>query len=89
MLEALHVAVVRAAPAVNRLVRVADHEDVTVRRGEMFQQSVLGEVGILELVHEHVGETLGVFLAHSGEFGKKMRRPQQQIVEIYGIGGFQ
>lgn len=44
---------IRAGPGINRLLVVADREDVTVIAGELTNDSVLDRIQILELVHEH------------------------------------
>ena len=66
LLETLNVAPVCAAPAIDRLVRVANHEYVPVTRGQMLDQCVLRQVGILELVYQDMHEALGILLAHLG-----------------------
>ena len=55
--------------------------------GQLAQQLVLGQVGVLELVHQDVLEAPGVFLADVGVFAQQPDGVQQQVVEIDGIAG--
>src|SRR4030065_598800 len=61
-----------AAPAVDGLVIVADHEQVALGPDELPQPGVLNPVGVLELVHQHVAETRLVVFAH-GRGGAQAR----------------
>ena len=55
----------------------------------MLEQGVLGEIGVLELIHQHVLEAPGILFAHGREFGEQVGRPQKQVVEIHGVVLFQ
>ena len=66
VLEVEQVADLRAAEAVDALVGVADDADVAVRRPERDDELVLGAVGVLVLVDEHVHEAVLVALEHIG-----------------------
>ena len=66
-LEVEDVAQVRAAPRVDRLVRIADHAQVAVLAGELAHQLVLHAVRVLVLVDEHVLEALPVVAQHLRE----------------------
>ena len=58
-LELEDVCHLRAAPAVDRLVIVADDADMIVRRAdELLEQAHLQRVGVLELVHGDAGVAL-------------------------------
>src|SRR5690606_39077381 len=57
-LEAQDVADLRAAPAIDRLVVVANAADVPVPLGEQAQPEILGHVGVLVLVHQDVAESM-------------------------------
>jgi hypothetical protein len=57
LLEVEDVADVRAAPAVDRLVVVADHHQVAVRRRQQLQEPVLRAVRVLVLVDEQEAGT--------------------------------
>ena len=84
LLEAEDVADLGAAPAVDRLVVVADAADVVVGAGEEAEPEVLGDVGVLVLVDEDVaepalvlGEDVGVVAAgwrRRGGGGRRSRR---------------
>ena len=45
---------IRAAPAVDGLIRIADHADIMVTLGKQLGDSILRAVRILILVHENV-----------------------------------
>ena len=63
-LEVEDVADLGAAPAVDRLVVVADHAQVAVARGEQVGEPVLHRVGVLVLVDQHVQEAVAVAVEH-------------------------
>ena len=86
-LELEDVADVGAAEAVDRLVRVADHEDVAVLLGEELEQAVLGVVRVLVLVDEDVAERLLPLLARLREALEDVDREQEQVVEVDGVRG--
>ena len=54
----------RAAPAIDRLVIVADHEQVALGPYEQAQPGILDTVGVLKLVHQYVAEARLVMFAH-------------------------
>jgi len=56
VLKGEHVAHVGPAPAIDRLVVVADHAEVAVPPRQLLHEEVLRGVGILELVHQDVDE---------------------------------
>src|SRR5690606_6031775 len=64
-LEAQDVVHLRAPPAVDRLVVVADHADVGPfalgRGGQQPQPQILGDVGVLVFVHQDEAESAVVF----------------------------
>src|SRR5438034_3401232 len=55
----------RAAPAVDRLVVVADHEQVSVLGREQLHQPVLRRVRVLELVDQRSEEHTSELQSHS------------------------
>ena len=89
LVEALDVAPVGAAPGIDRLVRITHTENITVKRCQMLHQRVLGQVGILEFIHEHVAEALGIFVADRGDVLQQVSGVKQDIVEIHRIAGDQ
>jgi hypothetical protein len=89
--EALDVFHLRAAPAVDRLVIVADDHHVAVAARQQADPGVLDAVGILEFVHQHVGETLAVVVEDMRLVQPQFVRAQQQLGEIHqpgAIAGF-
>ena len=71
---------VRVPEAVDRLVLVADPEQVVA--SEQLQQLVLKLVRVLELVHEHVLEARRIGLAQALVFGEEIARDQLQVLEV-------
>ena len=78
----------RAAEAVDRLVVVGRDGDVAVLGDEQPQQQVLGEVGVLELVDEHVPEAGGEPRADVRLGAQQPERVQDEVagVERPGLG---
>ncbi len=68
--------------AVDRLVLVADPEEVAARK--QLEQLVLQLVRVLELVHEHVLEARGVSLPESLVSREQVARDQLQVLEVEG-----
>ena len=72
-----------AAPAVDRLVVVADNErNAFLRRGKQSQPGVLDCVGVLEFVDEQVPEAPPVMREYLGIVTPQFVRPQQQLRKI-------
>ena len=65
-LEAQDVAHLGAAPAIDRLVVVADAAEVAPALGQQAQPQILRDVGVLVLVHQDVAELLLVLGQHVG-----------------------
>ena len=83
------VADVRAAPAVNALVRVAHHAQVPLISRQKARKQVLGPVGILVLVNHDIAKTLLIFFPHLRELRQYLYRQHQQVVKVHGIVGQQ
>ena len=88
LLELAHVAYVRPAPTVDRLVVVADRGDVAVR-AEPLHEQILRLVRVLELVHQDELELAPVGLQPVGMLIEQRERMQQQIVEIHRVRGLE
>ena len=51
----------------------------------MLEQAVLGQVGILELIYQHMLVAAGVLLAHGLVLFEQLGRIKQQVIEIHGV----
>ncbi len=89
LLEVEDVADVRAAEGVDRLVRIADGEDVAVLGGEQLQEPVLRVVRVLVLVDEDVAEGGLPALEGLGEALEHVDGEHQHVVEVDGVRGEQ
>ena len=72
----------RSAPAIDRLIVIADHADMKRCAHELLQQAHLERVGVLELVDRHACEALAELLADIIVFAQDFLGEQEQIVEI-------
>ena len=57
--------------------------------GEQLQPAVLGVVGVLVLVDEHVAKADGVALADLGEQLEHVDRADEQVVEVHRVHAVQ
>ena len=71
---------VGVAEAVDRLVRVADREQVVPL--EQLEDRALQPVRVLELVDHHVLEALAVVLAQAGLVDQQVAREQLEVLEV-------
>jgi hypothetical protein len=90
LLEAQDVADFGAAPAIDRLVVVADAADVAamsvrIRRRQQAQPEILGDIGVLILVDEDVAEEAAIAGQHVRVRLEDAHHMQQQIAEIDGV----
>ncbi len=85
LLEAEDVVDLGAAPAVDRLVVVADAADVLASLGEQPQPEILRDVGVLVLVDQHVAEALVVVGEHVRMLAKDLQRLEDEVAEIGGV----
>ena len=85
LLEVEDVADIRSAESVDRLRVIADHREIPPLAAQQRQPAVLGMVGVLVLVDQHVAEGLLVALANLGEQLKHVDRAHQQIVEVHRV----
>ena len=88
-LEVEDVAGLGAAPAVDRLVVVADHAEVAPPAGQPPHQGKLRGVGVLVLIDHDVAEALLVFLLDLGEVIEKPDHQHDQVVEVDGVVALQ
>ena len=76
----------RIAPSVNRLLRVADHGHVAEALGGREPDEVqLDAVGVLELVHDQVAESLPAAPAEFRHPLQGVDHAKQQVVEVAEI----
>ena len=79
----------RAAPAIDRLVVVADHADILVGARQQPQPQILRDIGVLIFVHQHVAEAVLVIVEDFAVAAQDRDRLQQQIAEIGRVQRFQ
>ena len=84
-LEAQDVVDLRAAPAVDRLVVVADAADVLVPLREQPQPEILRDVGVLVFVDQHVAEAALEIGEHVGLLAEEPQAFEQQVAEVGGV----
>ncbi len=89
LLEAQDVVDLGAAPAVDRLVVVADTAEVFRSLADQAQPEVLRHVGVLIFVDEHEAEALVVLPQHLRVIAEQPQRLDQEIAEVGGIEGLQ
>ena len=82
MLKVQDIAHIRAAPPVNRLIRVADHAQIFILGGKQIRQHVLRNVGVLILVNRNVAKPLLILIQHGGIFAEKFHGRKNQVVEV-------
>ncbi len=85
ILEVDHVLDAGPAPGVDGLVVIPDGEKVAVPARQQLDQQQLQGVRVLELVHQHVGEAPGVFLADLVVLFQQMDGVHDQVVEVQGV----
>ena len=85
LLEPQDVAHLGPAPAIDRLVVVADAADVLVRRRQQPQPQVLRDVGVLVFVHEDIAEPPLVLFQHIRMGLEDRDHVQQQIAKVAGV----
>ena len=85
LLEAQYVVDLGPAPAIDRLVVVADTANVLVSLGQQSQPQILSNIGVLILIDQHVFEPALILLQHIGVHLENMQNLEQQIAEVDGI----
>ncbi|MNN21633.1 hypothetical protein D3C81_1349620 [compost metagenome] len=83
--EAQDVVHLGPAPAVDRLIVVADAADIAGRGGQQPQPQVLGDVGVLVLVHQNVAEAIAIFRRQISVLRQDGEVVQQQVAEVAGV----
>ncbi|MPL84433.1 hypothetical protein SDC9_30398 [bioreactor metagenome] len=85
LLEAQDVADLGAAPAIDRLVIIADAADVAMALRQQPQPQILRDVGVLILVDKDIAEPALILRQHIRVGLEDRHHMQQQIAEIDGI----
>ena len=89
VLEAQDVVDLGTAPAIDRLIVVADAAQVLVRLRQKPQPEILRDVGVLILVHQHVAKAPLVLRQDVGMLAPEAQAFEQQVAEIGGVQRFQ
>ena len=88
-LEAQNIIDLGAPPAIDRLIVVADAADIVAPLGEQPQPQILGGVGVLIFIDEHIAEAVLIEFQDLGIFAKEPQGFEQKIAEIGGVEGLQ
>ena len=84
-LEAQDVVHLGAAPAIDRLVVIANAANIAGPLREQAQPEILRDVRVLVLVDQHIAEALLIFGEHVGVLLEQPQILEQQIAEIGGV----
>ena len=76
---------IRSPPGVNRLIRIAHHEQIPVVAGKDFRQRVLVFVNILKLVHHDIFQPPLPLLPHRLITLQNIQRKVHQIIKIQPV----
>ena len=76
LLKTHQVPQVGVAPGIDGLVRIPHRAQVLFRPGQQLGQLILGDVGILKLIHHQVAIAVLIFGANIGIFPQQLHRPQ-------------
>ncbi len=82
MLEVQDVPDISRPPAIDALILVADDAQVTTLLRQEFDDLILRDVGVLELVNQHILEALLIVLQDRRRLPEEAHRHQQQVVEV-------
>ncbi len=83
--KALQVAVIGTPPAVDALVFIPHHIQIAVQTGQVFQDGVLGQVGVLKFVHQNVLKFVPVSIAHHRVVFQDAMRVHKHVVKVHGV----
>ena len=83
--ELQDVAHLGAAPAIDRLVIIADTAQITIRAGQQPQPQILRDIGVLILIHHDVRDAAVIFAQHIGMRLEDCQHVQKQIAEIHRV----
>ena len=78
-----------AAPAVDGLVVIAHGGEVPPRADQAFEQLVLGGVGVLVLVDQHMAQALLPLGPHIGVRAQELEGQADQVVKVHTLVGAQ
>ena len=81
-LKAEHVAVVRTAPAVNGLIRVAHHIQAIVNGRQQLHNAVLHKIRVLKFVYQHMLKLALAALERFRHPLEQLRSMQQQVIKV-------
>ncbi len=87
--EVLDVAIIRAAPLIDRLVGIADGKDAVRIPGQLPQEAILRGVGVLELIDEDMLVAALILGQHVRPLVEQQHHLHQQIVEVHGVVGLE
>ena len=73
------------APAIDRLVVIADATDIVAALSQQTQPKILGDVRILIFVDQHIVELALIVSEYIGVIEKQRHTVKQKIAEIGGI----
>src|ERR1700730_2393020 len=88
-LEAQDVIDLGAAPAIDRLIVVADATEILAPLREQSQPQILGRVGVLIFIDEHIAEAVLIKPQDLGIFAKETHGFQQKVAKIGGVENLQ
>ena len=76
---------VGSTEGVDTLGIIAHHAHLLVLLGELQHNAMLGKVGVLILVYQHVAKLRGILLADGRKVAKEDVGVHQQVVEVHGV----
>ena len=85
LLESEDITYIRSAEGVDRLRVVAHYADVILRFGELFDDEVLGIVGVLVLIDEDVLEDVLIVMERARVLVEEEAEIGQQVVKIHRV----